>query len=255
VDFRLNSTTLTLRLSISDTEEIQRRFLTQMTMRWRSGGGDSTAATTSSSLEEKDASQPISAANSALSFPLETDEPDSSSSTVTTTHTSTSSNTSQQQSHESSGQSEGDPGDPPYRSSSSTQRSLQQQQQSLDSSSGEREDGDDDNSQAQQSTNSDSNEPQMAEDDDGSDHEVPWKPQATQSTCEFTHTITNYSQKRESGCKKAEYSSTTVDEFGNRWRLIVYVNGNGRASNHHLSLFLQVSAAPYHLVSLGLDGT
>ena len=92
------------------------------------------------------------------------------------------------------------------------------------------------------------------EDDDGLDHSqppddlsetdtqtTPWKPQTTQSTCEFTHTIVNYSQKRESGCKKAEYSATTVDEFGNRWRLIVYVNGNGRASNHHLSLFLQVS--------------
>ena len=77
-------------------------------------------------------------------------------------------------------------------------------------------------------------------DEDGSDQEVPWRPQATQSTCEFTHTITNYSQKRDSGCKKAEYSATTIDDFGNRWRLIVYVNGNGRASNHHLSLFLQV---------------
>lgn len=78
------------------------------------------------------------------------------------------------------------------------------------------------------------------DDDTGDDHEVPWKPQATQSTCEFTHIIANYSQKRDSGCKKAEYSATTIDEFGNRWRLIVYVNGNGRASNHHLSLFLQV---------------
>ncbi|CAB9526806.1 ankyrin 3, node of Ranvier (ankyrin G) [Seminavis robusta] len=68
-------------------------------------------------------------------------------------------------------------------------------------------------------------------------------PVTTQSTCEFTHKIVNYSQKRESGCKKAEYSATTVDEFGNRWRLIVYVNGNGRASNHHLSLFLQVADA------------
>lgn len=89
------------------------------------------------------------------------------------------------------------------------------------------------------------------DDDPGLDHAQPpdkaaeaqttaWKPQNQQSTCEFTHTIVNYSQKRESGCKKAEYSATTVDEFGNRWRLIVYVNGNGRASNHHLSLFLQV---------------
>jgi len=88
------------------------------------------------------------------------------------------------------------------------------------------------------------------EDDPGSDQAVDpqapvpiWKPQNQQSTCEFTHTITNYSQKRESGCKKAEYSSTTIDEFGNRWRLIIYVNGNGRASNHHLSLFLQVADA------------
>eukprot|EP00980_Cylindrotheca_fusiformis_P022947 scaffold9948_cov129-Cylindrotheca_fusiformis.AAC.15 len=214
-----------------------------MTMRWRSGGGESTAAT-SSSLEEIDASQPISTANSALSFPLENDEPDSSSSAAMTARKSASAIISQQQSYETSGSSVGDLGDPPYRTSSS-QQSLQQQQQqqSSDSSSGDREDGDDDNSQAQQSTNSDSKEPQISEDDDGSDHEVPWKPQATQSTCEFTHTITNYSQKRESGCKKAEYSSTTVDEFGNRWRLIVYVNGNGRASNHHLSLFLQVADA------------
>eukprot|EP00550_Attheya_septentrionalis_P007214 CAMPEP_0198287434 /NCGR_PEP_ID=MMETSP1449-20131203/6249_1 /TAXON_ID=420275 /ORGANISM="Attheya septentrionalis, Strain CCMP2084" /LENGTH=1615 /DNA_ID=CAMNT_0043985387 /DNA_START=94 /DNA_END=4941 /DNA_ORIENTATION=- len=93
------------------------------------------------------------------------------------------------------------------------------------------------------------------DDDPGLDHSVPpeendgispiasWRPQTQQSTCEFTHTITNYSQKRESGCKKAEYSSTTIDSFGNRWRLIVYVNGNGRASNHHLSLFLQVADA------------
>ena len=99
----------------------------------------------------------------------------------------------------------------------------------------------------------DKDEDEDADDEDGVDHSQPppdqddgnassprWKPQTVQSTCEFTHTITNYSQKRESGCKKAEYSSTTVDEFGNRWRLIVYVNGNGRASNHHLSLFLQV---------------
>ena len=89
--------------------------------------------------------------------------------------------------------------------------------------------------------------------DPGLDHELPpdectpalapahWRPQNQQSTCEFSHTILHYSQKRESGCKKAEYSATTVDCCGNKWRLIVYVNGNGRASNHHLSLFLQVS--------------
>jgi len=88
----------------------------------------------------------------------------------------------------------------------------------------------------------------------GSDHALPddnaqpalspsntWRPQNQQSTCEFSHVITNYSKKRESGCKKAEYSPITVDSYGNRWRLIVYVNGNGRASNHHLSLFLQVA--------------
>jgi hypothetical protein len=93
------------------------------------------------------------------------------------------------------------------------------------------------------------------DDDPGQDHACPenpnsalsgappWKPQNQPSTCEFTHTILNYAQKRESGCKKAEYSATTVDNLGNRWRLIVYVNGNGRASNHHLSLFLQVADA------------
>ena len=94
----------------------------------------------------------------------------------------------------------------------------------------------------------------LSEDDDGADHatedddsrsetNMPWKPQNVQSTCEFTHNILDYAQKRESGCKKAEYSSVTTDELGNRWRLIVYVNGNGRASNHHLSLFLQVADA------------
>ena len=81
------------------------------------------------------------------------------------------------------------------------------------------------------------------DDADGNDHEIPWSPQDDQSVCEFTHIIENYSHKRDSGCKKAEYSATTVDDRGNRWRLIVYVNGNGRASNHHLSLFLQVSNA------------
>ena len=87
-------------------------------------------------------------------------------------------------------------------------------------------------------------------DDAGTDHadetfspNIVWKPQNVQSTCEFTHTILDYAQKRESGCKKAEYSAITQDELGNRWRLIVYVNGNGRASNHHLSLFLQVADA------------
>ncbi|CAJ1953465.1 unnamed protein product [Cylindrotheca closterium] len=202
-------------------------------MRWRSSGVGDSAAAASSSLEEKDGAQRISA-NSALSSSMENDEPDSSTSSLTRTHASASVDNSQQ-SHESSADSAADLGDPPYRSK---QRSLQQ---SLES--GDDDDDDDDSSQAQQSIQSDSKEPQLVDDDDGSDHEIPWKPQATQSTCEFTHTIANYSQKRESGCKKAEYSSTTVDEFGNRWRLIVYVNGNGRASNHHLSLFLQVADA------------
>lgn len=34
-----------------------------------------------------------------------------------------------------------------------------------------------------------------------------------------------------------------MDDRGNKWRLIIYVNGNGRASNNHLSLFLQVADA------------
>ena len=71
----------------------------------------------------------------------------------------------------------------------------------------------------------------------------PWSPQQTTTTCEFTHRIQSYSTKRDSGCKKAEYSDTTIDSAGNKWRLIIYVNGNGRASNHHLSLFLQVADA------------
>ena len=88
--------------------------------------------------------------------------------------------------------------------------------------------------------------PSLEGDGDGMDHsepDIPWRPQTTTSTCEFTHVITDYASKRESGCKKAEYSATTVDNMGNRWRLIIYVNGNGRASNHHLSLFLQVADA------------
>lgn len=90
--------------------------------------------------------------------------------------------------------------------------------------------------------------PVEEDEEEGADHaesenETPWSAQTQQSTCEFTHIITGYGAKRESGCKKAEYSETTVDEFGNRWRLIIYVNGNGRASNHHLSLFLQVADA------------
>jgi len=112
--------------------------------------------------------------------------------------------------------------------------------------------GDDDDDDDDSIADEDGDETDIEEDDDdddvdddeGSDHEVPlWKPQDTQSVCEFTHTIREYSAKRDSGCKKAEYSSTTVDNLGNKWRLIVYVNGNGRASNNHLSLFLQVADA------------
>jgi hypothetical protein len=140
---------------------------------------------------------------------------------------------------------------------SSSQRQQQQQQQQqqqeedeqvVDEESSSSPQSDKESSSHQQQplqsrkNSNSSNNNDTSEVDDGGDQEVPWKPQATQSTCEFTHTITNYSQKRDSGCKKAEYSATTIDEFGNRWRLIVYVNGNGRASNHHLSLFLQVCA-------------
>jgi hypothetical protein len=136
---------------------------------------------------------------------------------------------------------------------SSSQQQQQQQEedeQVVDEESSSSPQSDKESSSHQQqplqsrktSNSNNNNDTDTAEVDDGGDQEIPWKPQATQSTCEFTHTITNYSQKRDSGCKKAEYSATTIDEFGNRWRLIVYVNGNGRASNHHLSLFLQVCA-------------
>ena len=124
-------------------------------------------------------------------------------------------------------------GDPPYEESSLGSNSAVQNK----SQNKETPQNKDASSNRLPSTSSSSS---STVDEDESDQEVPWRPQATQSTCEFTHTITNYSQKRDSGCKKAEYSATTIDEFGNRWRLIVYVNGNGRASNHHLSLFLQV---------------
>lgn len=104
--------------------------------------------------------------------------------------------------------------------------------------------GDDDSIPDEDGDETDIEDDDNDDDDEGSDHEVPlWKPQDTQSVCEFTHTIRDYSAKRDSGCKKAEYSSTTVDNLGNKWRLIVYVNGNGRASNNHLSLFLQVADA------------
>jgi hypothetical protein len=105
---------------------------------------------------------------------------------------------------------------------------------------------------AKRISSSGSNYATVEDDPEGTDQEVPvsnhyennnsvtWKPQDKQSVCEFTHTIMDYSSKRDSGCKKAEYSDITVDDCGNKWRLIVYVNGNGRASNHHLSLFLQV---------------
>ena len=120
---------------------------------------------------------------------------------------------------------------------------LQPQQQKTEESSSSEEEKKLD----KQDVDDEKNSRVVQDDDDGADHAEetapPWKPQNVQSTCEFTHTISDYSQKRESGCKKAEYSSTTVDDMGNRWRLIIYVNGNGRASNHHLSLFLQVADA------------
>ena len=104
--------------------------------------------------------------------------------------------------------------------------------------------GSDDDSIPDDDEDGDETDIEDDDDDDRSDQEVPlWKPQDIQSVCEFTHTISDYSAKRDSGCKKAEYSSTTVDNLGNKWRLIVYVNGNGRASNNHLSLFLQVADA------------
>ncbi|KAL7512181.1 hypothetical protein ACHAXN_010353 [Cyclotella atomus] len=91
--------------------------------------------------------------------------------------------------------------------------------------------------------NHNDNSDNTSDPDGTNNNNIQWQPQQTTSTCEFTHTITSYSQKRDSGCKKAEYSDTTIDSLGNKWRLIIYVNGNGRASNHHLSLFLQVADA------------
>jgi len=94
--------------------------------------------------------------------------------------------------------------------------------------------------------------PAVVIEDDGADHATDeemehehnsegWRPQSEETTCEFYWDIEGYSDKRESGCKKAEYSGICVDEAGNKWRLIIYVNGNGKSSNNHLSLFLQVA--------------
>jgi hypothetical protein len=193
-----------------------------------------------------DAEQQHEAATTPGAFPLAQQDADSNSADSslvpsslmnTATSSSSSENVSAGPRHaielleESSSDSQANPdGDPPYK--------RRQQTASPDKDGGGAMDSNDEEDMpALEAVNPDDGDD---DDDTGDDHEVPWKPQATQSTCEFTHTITNYSQKRDSGCKKAEYSATTVDEFGNRWRLIVYVNGNGRASNHHLSLFLQV---------------
>jgi hypothetical protein len=224
-------------------------------MRWRSsGGGESTAA-----IEEETDSHPCesttASSSSTASYSPINDEPDSTSSSSGLIPAGATPSHRQQPQNSSSAQlvspdivlgsaaDPGDPGDPPYNSPLTSSHSSQQQVE-------EDEDGGEEGlEESSSSSQTNSKEPQkaaaVAEDDEGTDQEIPWKPQATQSTCEFTHTITNYSQKRDSGCKKAEYSSTTIDEFGNRWRLIVYVNGNGRASNHHLSLFLQVCNAAY----------
>lgn len=219
-------------------------------MRWRSSGvGESATA-----LEKEIDSQPCestttSSSSTSSSSPIN-DEPDSTSSSSGLISGGAIANYSQQPQSSSSSQllspdialgsaaDIGDPGDPPYNSSLTHSHSSQR----VDDDDGE-EEGQEESSSLSQANTKELQKVTAEDDAEGADQEVPWKPQATQSTCEFTHTIKNYSQKRDSGCKKAEYSSTTVDEFGNRWRLIVYVNGNGRASNHHLSLFLQVADA------------
>lgn len=222
-----------------------------MTMRWRSGG-EATATASMDDKEDIDAqpceSTTASSSSTASSSPIGgDDEPDSSSSSALIP-----SMTPNQQLLGSIGSvtpdvilgSAADPGDPQESPHSTNPISARSPQQPVDDGGGGIDEMamDDSTSSPQKDTSrpQSSMSPQAELDEEGSDQEIPWKPQATQSTCEFTHTIINYSQKRDSGCKKAEYSATTIDEFGNRWRLIVYVNGNGRASNHHLSLFLQV---------------
>lgn len=233
-------------------------------MRWRSSGGGSSAESGSAPLQEAstsssplvgDGSEVDGAADSSLSPAPSALTSIASGGNINNNSSSIpdSASDSPRQSidpaAESSSTSAADPdGDPPYSYRRSQQTlataatpavaALATAPTNKDDANGESNDDEDDmdGMPALEAVNPDDGD----DDDTGDDHEVPWKPQATQSTCEFTHTITNYSQKRDSGCKKAEYSATTVDEFGNRWRLIVYVNGNGRASNHHLSLFLQV---------------
>ena len=220
-----------------------------MTMRWRSSVEDESTA----AIEKETDSQPCestttSSTSTASCSPIN-DDPDSTTSSSALIPAGATPNHRQQPQSTTSSQLLSpdivlgsaadleDPGDPPYNSPLTPSHSSQQQ---VEEEPGE--DGAEESSSSSQSTKKNRKKPASDEDEEGTDQEIPWKPQATQSTCEFTHTITNYSQKRDSGCKKAEYSSTTIDEFGNRWRLIVYVNGNGRASNHHLSLFLQVRA-------------
>jgi hypothetical protein len=148
---------------------------------------------------------------------------------------STSSSQQQQQQHQEN----------PTRKSPTSTSSNGKMNSRISGRNGDLEEDDDDDIEEEEDDDEDE------DDDNGIDHadetsvipNIVWKPQNVQSTCEFTHTILDYAQKRESGCKKAEYSAITQDELGNRWRLIVYVNGNGRASNHHLSLFLQVADA------------
>ena len=221
-------------------------------MRWRTSISadesaiDGGAGTPLDSISKADAEQQHEAAPTSPSSPLAQQNTDSNSSAsalvasslmAIATSSSGSGNAGAGSRHaidlpeDSSSDSQANPdGDPPYKRRQQTALPDKDGDGAMDSN-------DEEDMPALEAVNPDDGDD---DDDTGDDHEVPWKPQATQSTCEFTHTITNYSQKRDSGCKKAEYSATTVDEFGNRWRLIVYVNGNGRASNHHLSLFLQV---------------
>jgi hypothetical protein len=219
------------------------------------GGGESQSTTSATTATGTGTTSSSTSASASASGPILDDEPDTATSSsqmieeeeATNNTTKNIPQTASTSTPDTVLVSAADPssGDPPYEEESSSgsnsnpdsvgeiknSEALQSNDESASASS---------STSRLPSTSSSSTTTAPADEDESDLQEIPWRPQATQSTCEFTHTITNYSQKRDSGCKKAEYSATTIDEFGNRWRLIVYVNGNGRASNHHLSLFLQV---------------
>ena len=71
-----------------------------------------------------------------------------------------------------------------------------------------------------------------------------WLPQTDPSTVKFQWRVRNYSEKRSSHSKEAEYSDVFSDDRHNKWRLIVYVNGDNAVKNDDfVSIYLGVACA------------